>query len=242
MTLRLGPRDMWAVTWLAEMRGAPMGVVAQLLGSSEYNAYRVARRWRAGGLVMNKVIRPVPGPQWVVPAPDIASSLLGFHVDRWVPGPKDARHLELTARVRLALAGNEIGEDAWVSERILRRADDQRVGFGGERPHLHDGHWIDDFGRLHAIEVELTRKGPSDARKAVAAAFAAAKTAGAASLIYYCDSTTVFARVQTAAEAVLRPRPGSSDPEFVVRDLNQLLNPPKTEPGKGGLAAAGGAA
>jgi hypothetical protein len=222
------------------MRGAPMGVVADLLGTSETNAYRVVTRWRAAGMVMNKVIRPVPGPQWVVPNPDAAASLLGFYVQPWMPGPKDARHLELTARVRLALAGNEIGEDSWVSERLLRRSDAQRqIGFGGERPHLHDGHWTDDFGRLHAIEVELTRKGSSDLRNTVAAAFAAAKTVGAHDLIYYCGTDEIATRVKKAAEAVLRP--SAKDPDFVVQPLSGLLNP-KPETGRGGLAAAGGAA
>lgn len=239
MSLRFGPRDMWALMWLSEMRGAPMNVVADLLGSSEYNAYRVVRRWRAGGLVMNKVMRPVPGPQWVVPTPDIAASLLEFHVGPWVPGPKEARHLELTARTRLALAGRAVGEDdGWISERILRRADTQRVGFGGERPHLHDGHWTDDFGRLHAIEVELTRKGSADARTKVAAAFAAAKAAGAHDLIYYCATADVHKRITTAAEAVLRR--GPKDPGFVVRMLDALINP-ETQTATG-LSAAGGAA
>lgn len=239
MSTRSGPRDMWAVTWLSEMRGAPMSVVADLLGCSEPNAYRVTTRWRAAGLVSKRVFKPVPGSQWVVPLPEIASSLLGFHVTNWVPGPKEARHLELTARTRLALAGRAIGEDdGWISERILRRADSQRVGFGGERPHLHDGHWTDDLGRLHAIEVELTRKGSADARTKVAAAFAAAKAAGAHDLIYYCATTDVYKRITTAAEAVLRRT--ANDPEFIARMLDALLNP-ETKTATG-LSAAGGAA
>ncbi|MEU5410479.1 hypothetical protein, partial [Nocardia asteroides] len=180
-SVRLSPRDMWAVQWLCEMRGVPMSVVAELLGTSETNAYRVASRWKAAGLVMSsRTIRPVPGPQWVVPTAETVTSLLGFHAAKWIPGPKDARHLELTARVRIALAGNEACvEDTWISERELRRADTTRSAFGaGERPHLHDGHWTDDLGRLHAIEVELTRKGSSDARVKVRAAYDAAKAAG----------------------------------------------------------------
>lgn len=241
MSIRLSPRDMWAVSWLAEQYGAPMNVVADLLGSSETNAYRVVSRWRAAGLVVRKAIRPVPGPQWVIPTADAATSLLGFYVQTWIPRPKDSRHLELTARTRLALAGREVGgEDGWVSERVLRRSDAQRAtGFGGQRPHLHDGQWTDGLGRLHAIEVELTRKSSTDARRAVGAAFTAAKTAGAHSLIYYTATDEVRDRVITAAQAVLKP--ASDDPEFVVKDLNQLLNP-QTQPGKGGLFAAGGAA
>ncbi|MGV9542340.1 hypothetical protein ACWDSF_13535 [Nocardia beijingensis] len=238
MSIRLGPRDMWGAQWVAEMRGAPMNVVAALLGTTETNAYRVASRWKAAGLVIDEAIRPVPGPMWVVPTAATASALLGFHVERWVPRPKDARHYELTAQVRLALAGNEVGEDTWVSERVLRHADAQRTPFGKERPHLHDGHWTDDFGHLHAIEVELTRKGSTDARAKVAAAYKAAKAVGAYDLIYYVDSPTVAARVRKAASVL--PQPGPGDPGLVVRDLNTLLNPPAVT-GRG-LSAAGGAA
>ncbi|MBF6150283.1 hypothetical protein [Nocardia nova] len=228
------------MTWLAEMKAAPMNVVAELLGSSETNAYRVVSRWRAGGLVMQKALRPVPGPQWVVPTPEIASAMLGFYVGPWVPGPKDARHLELTARVRLALAGREIGEDSWVSERILRRADTQKVGFGQERPHLHDGHWTDDQGHLHAIEVELTRKSSTHARKSVAAAYAEAKAVGAQSLRYYVADINTGNRVWAAAKAVLRP-PRGDEPEFEVQNLDDLLTP-QTTGSVTRLFAAGGAA
>ncbi|MEV4241317.1 hypothetical protein AB0J47_39860 [Nocardia sp. NPDC049737] len=245
MSTRMGPRDMWAIQWVAEMRGVPMNVLADLLGSSETNAYRVVSRWREAGLVAQEVMRPVPGSQWVVPTATVATSLLGFHCDTWIPGPKDANHLMLTARVRLALAGNEPGvQDTWISERVLRRSSAHRpVVFGGERPHLHDGHWTDDFGRLHAIEVELTRKGSADLHKTVVAAYTAAKNADAHDLIYYCSTTEVAARVQSTAQAELRIK--TTDPGFVVRPLDALLNPKKTDEDEDtapGLSAAGGAA
>lgn len=242
MSVRIGPRDMWAVQWLAEMYGAPMNVVAELLGTSDTNAYRVVSRWRDAGLVSDDPMRPVPGPMWVVPTAATASSLLGFAVQRWVPGPKEARHVTLVARARIALAGREIGEDSWVSERILRREANRKIPFGSTEPraHLHDGHWTDDLGRLHAIEVELTRKGSADIRDTVAAAFAEAKKAGAHSLIYYCATDEVRTRVWSAAEKVLRRVEG--DPEFVVRRLDKLLTPKNTEQAGGGLAAVGGAA
>ena len=63
MSLRFGPRDMWALMWLSEMRGAPMNVVADLLGSSEYNAYRVVRRWRAGYFTALEAAQIVHGEQ-----------------------------------------------------------------------------------------------------------------------------------------------------------------------------------
>ncbi|WP_280232289.1 hypothetical protein [Nocardia cyriacigeorgica] len=242
MSVRIGPRDMWAVQWLAEMYGAPMNVVAELLGTSETNAYRVVGRWRDAGLVSDDPMRPVPGPMWVVPTAAAASSLLGFTVQRWVPGPKDARHVTLTARARIALAGREIGEDSWSSERILRREANRKTPFGSSEPraHLHDGHWTDDLGRLHAIEIELTRKGSADIRDTVSAAYAEAKKAGADSLIYYCATDEVRTRVQTTAQKTLRPVAG--DPEFVVRPLDGLLNVKNNDQTGGGLAAVGGAA
>lgn len=237
---------MWAVQWVCEMYAAPISVVAELLGTSETNAYRVSSRWKSAGLVMSgRTIRPVPGPQWVVPTADTVTSLLGFHATKWIPGPKDARHLELTARVRIALAGNEpCVEDSWISERELRRVELNRApAFGaGQRPHLHDGHWTDDLGRLHAIEVELTRKGSGDARTKVRAAYDAAKAIGAASLIYYAATSDVAARVTTAAKAVLRVPVPAGDPDFVVKPLDGLLDFKTDLSGPRGLVAAGGAA
>ncbi|WP_328410968.1 hypothetical protein [Nocardia sp. NBC_00403] len=241
MSVRIGPRDMWAVQWIAEMRGVPMTVLAALLSTSENNAYRVWRRLRKAGLVLDvhEQLRPVPGPSWVVPTAPIASKLLQFEVDEWLPRPKDARHHEMVALTRLALAGNEIGsDDGWISERLLWHANAGQVPLGASRPHLHDGQWTDNLGRLHAIEVELTRKGSSDARTTLAAAYKAAAQVKAHDLIYYCDSPEVATRVRAAASVL--PQPGPGDPGLLVKDLNQLLNPPAVD-GQG-LRAAGGAA
>jgi len=112
------------------------------------------------------------------------SVMLRYGFEDGRPRPKDARHYEMIALTRLALAGNEVGVGTWISERQLRHDDAVRVPFGQERPHLHDGHWTDDLGRLYAIEVELTRKGSADARQKLAAAYKAAKAAGAHDLVY----------------------------------------------------------
>ncbi|MBW0270065.1 hypothetical protein ATM97_02880 [Nocardia sp. MH4] len=241
-SIRLSPRDMWALQWVAEMYAVPMSVLAALLGTSEQNAYRVASRWKAAGMLPSKkTYRPIPGSQWVVPSSDVATSLLGFHCSAWVPGPKNANHLVRTAQVRIALAGNKPGEeDSWISERVLRHST-RPESFGGARPHLHDGHFTDDLGRLHAIEVELTRKGSADAKAKVRAAYDAAKKAGAASLIYYAANPDVATRVITAGKAVLRP-PTGDDPDFRVTQLDELIDI-KTETNRPrGLFAAGGAA
>ena len=243
MSVRIGPRDMGCVQWVVEMGATPLNVVAELLGTSQTNAYRVASRWREAGLLVPETVRPVPGPMWVVPTDATASSLLGFQVSKWVPGPKDARHLEMVARTRLALAGRDISaDDGWISERMLRReaAVKQPYGTPSPRTHLHDGHWTDDLGRLHAIEVELTRKGSADIREKVQAAYSAAKAAHAHSLLYYCSTDEVATRVITTAKKVLG-RPGPNDPEFIVRMLDSLLNP-ETADTSPALAAAGGAA
>lgn len=239
-SVRLSPRDMWALQWVAEMYAVPMWVLALLLGTSEPNAYRVASRWKAAGMLPSKkAYRPIPGSQWVVPSSEVATSLLGFHCAGWVPGPKNANHLAVTAQVRIALAGNTAcEEDSWVSERVLRHSN-RPDSFGGARPHLHDGHFTDDLGRLHAIEVELTRKGSADARTKVRAAYEAAKAAGAASLLYYATPEAAT-RVATAAQAVLRPT--SADPEFRVRPLDDLIKKQTETDRPRGLFAAGGAA
>lgn len=240
-SVRLSPRDMWALQWVCEMYAVPVSVLAALLGTSEQNAYRVASRWKAAGMLPSKkTYRPIPGSQWVVPSSDVVTSLLGFHCAPWVPGPKTAHHLVRTAQVRIALAGNrECEEDSWISERVLRHSN-RPTTFGGTRPHLHDGHWTDDLGRLHAIEVELTRKGSSDARAKVRGAFEAAKSAGAASLIYYAANHDIETRVITAAKKVLRPT--GDDPEFKVRPLDELIKIETENDRPRGLFAAGGAA
>ncbi|WP_280379818.1 hypothetical protein [Nocardia wallacei] len=256
MSVRLGPRDAWALLWLSQMGAAPMDVFAALLacwplrkprpgmaaetGGSEINAYRVTRRFRTAGKIVvddfDNLPRPVPGPSWVVPTAPVASQLLEFTVKPWVPGPMMANHLATVARVRLALAEGRI-EDSWVSERVLRHRNGFATRAGEQMPHVHDGHWIDDDGDLHAIEVELTRKGSADARTTMQAAYDAAKDAGAVSLRYYVDSPEVRSRLAAAARD-LDKSPGG--PQVVSRDLTTLLNP---SAGHGrGLSVVGGTA
>ncbi|WP_280254954.1 hypothetical protein [Nocardia wallacei] len=256
MSVRLGPRDAWALLWLSQMGAAPMDVFADLLacwplrkprpgmaaetGGSEINAYRVARRFRAAGKVVvddfGNLPRPVPGPSWVVPTHVVASELLDFTVQKWVPGPMMAKHLATVARVRLALADGDIA-DEWVSERVLRHRGGFVTRAGEQLPHVHDGHWTDKAGDLHAIEVELTRKGSADARATMQAAYDAARDAGAVSLRYYCESAEVRSRVAAAARDLTKS-PGG--PEVTSRDLTKLLHP---DTGHGrGLSVVGGTA
>lgn len=237
MSIRLSPRDMWVLLWLSQMGGAPMDVVALLLGTSETNAYRVIARWRRAGKLIEETVRPVPGRSWVVPNAATASTLLGFAVPKWLPSPMFAAHLTMVARVRLALAGTEY-EDSWVSERVLRHRNGFRTRAGETMPHLHDAHFTDDQGRLQAIEVELTRKGSSAARETMQAAYDAATAAGAHSLIYYCADADVRSRVVAAERAIT---PALDGPQLAVQDLTKFFDS-QAIPFRRGPRAAGGAA
>ena len=237
MSVRLGPRDMWALLWLSQMGGAPMDVVALLLGTSETNAYRVVARWRHAGKLIEESVRPVPGRSWVVPNAATASMLLGFTVPKWMPTPMYAAHETMVARVRLALVGTEF-EDSWISERVLRHRNGFRTRPGESMPHLHDAHYTDDQGLLQAVEVELTRKGSAAARETMQAAYSAAHAAGADVLVYYCADADVRSRVVAAAGA-LTPVPDG--PEVRAQDLTKLFDSRAT-PFRRGLSAAGGAA
>ncbi|WP_306362503.1 hypothetical protein [Nocardia sp. CC227C] len=251
MSIRLGPRDWWGMQWLSQMGGAPIDVLADLLAqwplrpsrsakpNSEENAYRVAQRWRAAGKLVEERHRPVPGPEWVVPNADTASPLLGFPVPEWVPSPMMAAHTTAAARLRLHLAKGQ-RSDTWVSERVLRHRNGFRTRPGEPMPHLHDGLWTDDLGHLCAIEVELTRKGSSEARATMQAAYDAAEEIGAQQLIYYCGSDEVRSRVRAAA-ADLTTTP--SGPQVISRPAAHIFDPSASavDPGAD-VVAAGGAA
>ncbi|MFE2961829.1 hypothetical protein [Nocardia tengchongensis] len=248
MSIRLGPRDMWALLWVAQMGGVPVDLLGDLLaawpgnrsrsaqaGSSEVNAYRVAQRWREAGRTIEENLRPVPGPYWVVVEKDTASALLGFRVPEYLPSPMLAAHTKALARLRLHLAAGK-PEDTWISERVLRHRNGFQTKPGESMPHLHDAHWTDDLGHLHAIEVELTRKGSAEARATMQAAYDAAAEAGATQLIYYCGSEEVRTRVRSAG-AHLKFHEGG--PEVRTPNASHILFPPESGVV---LSAAGGAA
>ncbi|MEU6579569.1 hypothetical protein [Nocardia sp. NPDC046763] len=249
MSARLGPRDIWGLLWVAQMGGVPVDLLGELLtlwpmgrskaarpSSSEANAYRVAQRWRKAGRLIEDNLRPVPGAFWVVVEKETASALLGFRVPEWLPSPMMAAHTIALARLRLHLAAGK-REDGWISERVLRHRNGFRTRPGESMPHLHDGHWVDDLGHLHAIEVELTRKGSAEARATMQAAYEAAADAGAAQLIYYCGSDDVLARVRSAAEHIT---PRLDGPEVRANNASKLFHPAVEFDAD--LPAAGGAA
>ncbi|MBF6238251.1 hypothetical protein IU474_14420 [Nocardia otitidiscaviarum] len=189
MAVRLMPRDMTALTILAENYGAPIDLVAEMLGVSMPRAYSLERRWREAGMVNQHRIRPVPGPHWVFPRRSAAEALLGFPVYRhWIPTAKMADHVATVLRVRLGLVGLDL--DRWIGERQLR-AEVGPVKFGEKRQHIHDGRYINADGELWAVEVELTPKSPTYAARAFHAAWHAARKAECAGLAYYCRGEAV---------------------------------------------------
>src|SRR5262245_4099789 len=138
MTIRLGPRDMVGLTVLAEHYGAPVNLVAEMLGVSTWRAYEIVRRWRGAGMASNRDVRPVPGPSWVFPTRSAAELLLGFPVQPWKPTPKMANHVTTVLRVRLALVGVDL--DRWICERRLR-SESGTPERGRPRGHIHDGRY-----------------------------------------------------------------------------------------------------
>ncbi|NKY56975.1 hypothetical protein [Nocardia flavorosea] len=214
---RLTPRDMTALTILAEMYGAPMDRVAALLGVKMTNAYRAVAKWRAMGMVSDVNVRPVPGPAWVFPTRIAVETLLPFHANYWTPTPKMAAHVTASFDVRLALVGTDL--ERWVSERELR----SQVGpakAGQARPHIHDGRYWDEQDRLWAVEVELSQKKGAAVKTAVARAKRAAEAADCAGVLYFCKAGETHNGILSAART-LASMPG---PPVRVIDLNEVLH------------------
>lgn len=194
---RLGPVDMTALTILAESYGAPLDLVAKMLGVQMSSAYRKAAKWRAAHMVSQLKVRPVPGPTWVFPTRAATEALLPFYAKYWTPTPKMAAHVRTVLDVRLALAGTDL--DRWISERELRSGLGPTQP-GKARPHIHDGRWRDDQGRWWAIEVELTAKNEAKARVAVAKAIAAAEAGDCAGVLYLCADPMIADKTGRATD------------------------------------------
>lgn len=250
MTIHLlSPRDMVVLTVLAEHYGAPLDVVARMLGVSLPSAYRIVRKWRGAHMVSNLKIRPVPGPTWVFPTKSAVEALLPFWVRYWTPTPKMAAHVVTVLEARLALVGLDL--DRWISERELR-AQSGPVKPGEPRPHVHDGRWLDSSGDWRAIEIELTVKGPQVAKAAVARAKKAAHGV-CAGITYYCADPEITDRygnptgqrsdeIRNLIRAAARETASVEGPSVRVAGLSELL-PDRDSAVRPGLTViAGGAA
>ncbi|MGW4247982.1 hypothetical protein [Nocardia sp. NPDC004722] len=200
MSYRLSPRDMRAGTVVAEHYGAPLDQVALVLETSIANTRRIVRKWRECGLMAEIPVKPVPGMSWVYPTAKSAEELLGHPVRYWKPTPKNANHVLMVLRVRLAVVGNGVGN--WVSERTLRYEVSVPNQRGVRRPHIHDGRYTTGAGELWAIEVELSEKNSADARDAVHRAYQTAQAAHCDGLIYYCGDQRIRDLINTSAQGL----------------------------------------
>lgn len=205
---RLTPRDAAALTWLAEQYGAPLDLVALLLGTTRTRTYEVVRRWRTAGWI--KTGTPVPGPTWVAPTQATARQFLDRErLGDWSPNPTTAAHTRAVAAVRLWM-GFGPGVPGWTSERLLRsetgyREQGQRVG------HLADAVFILAATEQRAetevlVEVELTPKGAQRTRQTVSEVIAqSTRRTGANSGsgrnpgVLYVTTRAAVAEVQAAA-------------------------------------------
>ncbi|MBF6298483.1 hypothetical protein IU459_13135 [Nocardia amamiensis] len=216
MSYRLSPRDMLVLMVLAEMYGAPLELVAYMLGVSRSWAYRIVAKWQKAHMISANRVRPVPGSVWIYPTRSACEALLGRSVRYWVPTPKMAAHTRAVLELRLALTGLDL--DRWISERSMRG----EVGLGkaGQpRPHIHDGRYITSSGELWAVEVELTAKNLAAARTSVAQALHVARRADCAGLTYYCRGEAVKNVIRTAAAGLDL----SDGPKLRLVDLDELL-------------------
>ena len=222
MSIRFSPRDMVVLTVLAEMYGAPLELVAQMLGVSRSRAYRIVARWEAARMISDNRVRPVPGSAWVYPTKSAAEALLGRSVRHWVPKPKMAAHTLAVLELRLALTGLDL--DRWISERQLR----SEVGLlkaGQPRPHIHDGRYVSDAGDLWAVEVELTAKSISAARASVVQALHVAERANCAGLKFYCRGEAT----KNVIRAVAAGLDLSTGPKLTLNDLDEVLAKQRAE-------------
>ncbi|MEV0331887.1 hypothetical protein [Nocardia sp. NPDC050717] len=221
MSVRLSPRDMVALTILAEMYGAPLDVVAELLGVSVNRAYRITAKWATARMISDRRIRPVPGPSWVVPTKATAESLVGQSVRFWVPSPKMAAHTKAVLQLRLALVGLDLAR--WVSERQLR-AGQGPVRAGETRPHIHDGRYFTEAGDLIAVEVEMTAKNEAQAKSAMWQAHRAAAAAGCAELHYFSKTPAISTVLRKVAGAL-----DLSSPTARLFELDKVLGATTTD-------------
>jgi hypothetical protein len=199
--VRQQPRDVQTLTWLAQMYGAPLDVLAKVLGTSELAAREVVRRWRHAGWA--EQARVDAGPAWVWPSPTLARQMLGWQVGTWRPSPTMAAHVRAVAEVRLALAGTDL--QTWVGEREIAHLAHGYKQAGEKLGHLPDGLWMrggTDESDNVLIEVELTAKHPKRTEEILQESLTAASERGAHEVWYLAGSGHVRNVVERAAGAL----------------------------------------
>jgi hypothetical protein len=199
--VRMRPRDAEALAWLAQMYGAPLDVLATVLGTTERGAREVVRRWRNAGWA--EQARVDAGPAWVWPTPTTARQMLGWQVGTWRPSPTMAAHVRAVAEVRLALAGTDL--EAWLSERHIAHLAHGYKQAGEKLAHLPDGVWLrggTDESDNVLVEVELTAKHPKRTEAILQEVLTAASERGAREVWYIAGSGHVRGVVERAAGAL----------------------------------------
>lgn len=205
--VRQQPRDVQALTWLAQMYGAPLDVVGRLLGTDEMSTRAVVRRWRRAGWA--EQARVDAGPAWVWPTTATVNAFVprefGGQWGAWKPSPMMAAHTRAVAEVRLAVAGADL--EAWVSERMLAHREHGMKSKGAKLPHISDGVWLrggTDQRDSVLIEVELTAKHPGRTKDILHTALMKLSSTRATEVWYVCGSAKVEALVTRVAEVYAR--------------------------------------
>ena len=224
--------------WIAQQYGVSLAFLGHALDLRPDLASRRVRRWvQTGRIQVGRVDygwsgpwrrsayfdgpdTVAQGPLWVFPPAAAASLCLGFEVNAWEPKPTTVAHLTAVSQLRLTLTGMDTDPDVWTSERLLRHQFD--VG-----THIHDA-WMldpDDYDKVWAIEVELTRKsgGGGRLKQTIKDALTVAQQNDLAGVKYYVRGAGLQRQVQTAANHIARQRGLDHLENFEVHDLDATL-------------------
>ncbi|MFD0000167.1 hypothetical protein [Nocardia sp. NPDC127526] len=223
----------------ADMHGMQVDLIAHFLDVELSTAYDILRP-----LIRNGSLYPLtrvgPGRAWVIPKKEAAAPRLGWKPKDWTPSTRWANHDRAVAQARIMLVGSD--PHRWVSERQLRHRAEEIAAASREvaefsssreprrdRAHVHDG-WV--LRKVHgelqwwAVEVELTRKGPTDMDIALQGAMRATRTVPPfrqvtelVGLLYLCRTTYVTDGVKAAVKR-LPPEIAAIDIDFETRDLD----------------------
>lgn len=217
--VRQTARDAQALEWLSEMYGAPVDVVASLLGTTTTAAVKAVARWQRAGWVLSAYADS--GPAWAWPTKKTAEAYLGFEVAEWVPRPSMTAHTRAVAVARLALAKPG---DTWVSERRLLQSAPKKE-LGKAQPYVPDAVLNRAEAGQWNVEVELTAKGVKRTRAVLQRAMTAATAADAqgedAGVLYVAGSSAVKTVVETAWKSVAAEHPQLSK-KFRIMMLSEL--------------------
>jgi hypothetical protein len=164
--VRLGPRDVEAITWLETMRVISEPDLAVLLTRiagrgellSEAAARAVATRWARAGYARRGRLLVAAAPfVWLTAAGAGLVSADGYREPKWAAMP----HASAIARARLWLETHpdpamRAEPGSWVSEREWRA--ESRIG-ASVPAYVPDGEMTNATGHRIAVEVEIAPKG-----------------------------------------------------------------------------------